>query len=378
MVVLADDFFTDPARADQLIAALNLERPLWPTSLPRAVVWWTTEDQATELLRGAPDYFDWRSGAFSFGSVEPHDYVGLENTIWNGGDDGTLPEPVRRRRVAELQQRVATNRGASDRATVQIVAQWELELANHHRFLGELDVATVVCGAVLERPADVARPATVIAALGLRGLIEWERGNLASAERTFEEVLGRVRGKEVAAAAEVSTLGNLAGIALQRGHLRAAKRRFTEVLRMEKELGRPEGQANAMGNLGIIEQREGRLIEATRLYNYARDIANKIGRRDLYASMTGNLAVVELARGNVETAKRLFDASLRMHRELGQLRPQAITLTSLGIVATQQGRTEDASALLAESRDLYVRMNDARSADRVRAAIARLGSTTNA
>ena len=221
--------------------------------------------------------------------------------------------------------------------------------------IGDLDAAAECYGKLTDlRPDDLAVRAV---SLGNLGLIAMTRGNLDQAECLHRESLkinrklGRLEG-------QASELGNLGLIAMTRGDLDEAERLLRESLEIHRKLGRLEGQANQLGNLGLIAKTHGDLDEAERLHREALDINRKLGRLVGQANQLGNLGLIAKIRGDLDQAEQLHREALEINRKLGRLEGQASDLGNLGTVAMTRGDLDEAERLLHESLDINRKLGE--------------------
>ncbi len=217
------------------------------------------------------------------------------------------------------------------------------------KHLGLLDVVQRATEYFL---ATVAKGSVEYATLvGNLGLIARTRGDLDGAERLHREALkinrklGRLEGQAAA-------LGNLGAVAQTRGDLDGAERLHRESLEIERKLGRLEGQASDLGNLGLIALTRGDLDGAERLHRESLEIERKLGRLEGQASDLGNLGLIAGRRGDLDGAERLHREALEINRKLGRLEGQASDLGNLGLIAGRRGDLDGAERLFRESLEI--------------------------
>ena len=159
MVVGVEQLLADKVRAERLLAGLNLRRAEWPSRVCRPVVFWLPQRFLGDLMRGAPDFFDWRSDTLEFPELTTEQARPLASREWQDGPDPRFTAEERLARIAELRARIAAIANPSDDpAIISSVALWWDELADHLSLMGELDEALRILKdqlPVFERLGDV-------------------------------------------------------------------------------------------------------------------------------------------------------------------------------------------------------------------------------
>jgi tetratricopeptide (TPR) repeat protein len=128
-------------KAEPLLASLNLSRPRWPSTVPVPVVFWLPEHIMGMLIRGAPDFLDWRSDTCRFpnmciGAIRAFDLIETTSHM-----DWDTPAEFARERIRELESRLATHQQRDDPVTRTARITWLDELGRRRRLLGRPDEA---------------------------------------------------------------------------------------------------------------------------------------------------------------------------------------------------------------------------------------------
>jgi len=140
MVVGLEAALDEGKEPSPILAALNVRRRDWP-ELGQPVVFWVPERVVGQLLRCAPDFFDWRSDTLFFPAVDRMELRPLGERTWRAGVDPRLSAVGRRARLKELSSRVRLHEESDDPVILRATAGWWDEMAEHLWLLGELDEA---------------------------------------------------------------------------------------------------------------------------------------------------------------------------------------------------------------------------------------------
>lgn len=187
MVVGVEQLLADKVRAERLLAGLNLRRAEWPSRVCSPVVFWLPQRFLGDLMRGAPDFFDWRSDTLEFPELTTEQARPLASREWQDGPDPRFTAEERLARIAELRARIAAIANPSDDpAIISSVALWWDELADHLSLMGELDEALRIRTEeelpVYERLGDVREQ---LVCRANTALIYWQRGSNGDREKAL-------------------------------------------------------------------------------------------------------------------------------------------------------------------------------------------------
>ena len=317
----------DSGQRDAFLGNLNLARSDWPEYAARPVVFWVPTWILGDLLRGAPDFFDWRSDTIFFPSDRR---VMRDLQHWITPDrtyagDGHLDVEERRRRVDELKSRLNLYEGSDDPSTLRVVGSWLDELGDHLYFMGKVDEALRIrqeeelplyerLGDMRSRAITLRKVADILSA----------RGDPDEALRTLREDvlpaferLGDVRARAI-------TLGKVADILQARGDLDEALRiRQEEELPVYELLGDVRSRAVTLGNMAEIFSARRDLDNLDEALRTLREDVLPVFERlgDVRSLLVGraNLAVNHLRRNEAydrAEAVRLLRLSLAAAKQL--------------------------------------------------------------
>ncbi len=298
------------------IAELNLHRNALAAQVPASLLWWLPEVTVTELARGAPDVWSWRSGVVAFeGAGEVAEPIGVSPPVArNWFEVRGMSREEKQARLAELEQVLPRIKSAELRRDLL------LELADILVVAGRLDEALHVLrqqllpmlpGDLLRRAITLARVADIQAT---KGALDEALSVLGDEVLPAVEKLGNVREKAV-------TQGKIADILQARGELDEALRlRIEEVLPVYEKLGDVREKAVAQGRIADILMARGELDEALRtLREEVLPAFEKLGDARELLVARANLGISLLTRnapGDRAETHRLFDISLADARRL--------------------------------------------------------------
>jgi tetratricopeptide (TPR) repeat protein len=264
-----------------LFSALNLRRPEWPARVRQPVVFWVPSRLIGLLLRGAPDFFDWRTDTLVFQAPPNFRIEPLRSGDQPFSGDSRLTAAERRERLRELRARLALHRASEDETTLRAAASWCDELAGHLWLLGEPEEALRIRREeelpVFERLGDVRSRAIT---LGKIADILQARGQFDDSLRILREEVAPVYERLGDVRSTAVTLGQIADILQARGQLDEALRiRQEEELPVYERLGDVRSRLVCQANIAqalIARGQSGDRDEAGRLLAEARAAAERL------------------------------------------------------------------------------------------------------
>jgi tetratricopeptide (TPR) repeat protein len=345
------------------LRTLNHQREAWEAAVPVPVVFWIPEYLMRPLALQAPDFVDWRSGMFFF-LAPTETRVALPSYQSELGEIWRETAAERRVRMEQLREWLLTTDGAASPLTPN-QARWLVELADHHRKLGEWDACLELVRhrilPHLSADADVLRAA----AWSQVGDILQARGELDEALRIRREEelpvyerLGDVRSKAM-------TMDQIADILDDRGELDEALRiRFEESLPVFERLGDVRSKAVTMGQIADILEARGELDEALRIRREEElPTYERLGDVRSRAVTMGKIADILEARGELDEALRIRrEESLPVFERLGDVRSKAVTMGQIANILEARGEPDEALRIRREEElSVYERLGDVRS-----------------
>lgn len=177
--------------------------------------------------------------------------------------------------------------------------------------LGDLDLAQSLADEAVRRYADRGDFDGRMRALNLLGVIGFERGQLAEAERRLTEALGiayRLEDSLVAARA----CNNLASVAHLQGRPEEAVSLYRGALLGYQRLGDRRGTAETYHNLGLAYRQLAAYDEAEKAVAQAVRHAEAVGEPALMALTSGGRAELRIERGDPELGLSELDRAARL------------------------------------------------------------------
>jgi len=199
----------------------------------------------------------------------------------------------------------------------------------------DYDVAAPILEQVVARARERGDLRRVGRALGNLGIIQENRGELASARRCYEESIAIKRAIGDRGGLFL-TLGGLANVVLAEGDVDLARTLHREVVAGERELGTQENLAIGLANLGGVLVIGGELAQARRHYDESVAILRRLNGTSLLAQVLAAMADLELDAASPDAARRCCIESLGYAVDVGDRRTAVSALETLGIVAVAQ------------------------------------------
>jgi predicted negative regulator of RcsB-dependent stress response len=342
------------------IAELNLHRNALAAQVPASLLWWLPEVTVTELARGAPDVWSWRSGVVAFeGAGEVPEPISASPPVARSWFEVRgMSRDEKDARLAELEQVLPHIKRAELRRDLL------LELADILVMVGRLDEALHVLRQQLLPMLSDDESGRAVVQTRVADILE-VRGELDEALRILTdevlpafEKLGDVRAKAV-------TQGQIADILMVRGQLDEALRiRTEEELPVYEELGDVREKAVTQGKIADILMARGQLDEALRIRTEEElPVYEKVGEVRSKAVTQGQIADILMARGQLDEALRIrTDEVLPAFEKLGDVREKAVTQGKISDILMARGKLDEALRLLAdEVLPAFEKLGDVRS-----------------
>lgn len=354
---------------------LNLSRPEWPRKVPRPVVLWVPEYVLGFLGREAPDFLDWRSDTLHFPEPAEQELWLFDSKIWQGGEDGRMPEPERRARIAELRARLAQGIDTADPSVLAAYSDWTIELGSHLFFLGELKEAERMLRGALAVEEALDRPQKRATLCHKLGEVYLAMGRFVESECFFSNAIS-LRTEEADPLENALSYSKLILLKVQQGETAKIPdllSKFSELLPtfsfLEEESTENRADLESSGKLadmytsallslsegrhwldeGDLEQAE---AAATRALAANQQLGHQAGAAEDYIL----LGQVYRKRGDLDQAEKYFQRVLEIGGRLGS--PPLLVEGSLilGDLHRQRGEYAKAREAWTRVRDLYAQM----------------------
>ena len=347
MVRLDDPLFRDRDAGERLLQLLNLERPFWPERFGRPVVWWVPEFAARLLLRGAPDFFSWRSGFYIFADKM---LSSAKASVHRSGSEreGWLTATLRTDRLAELQKRLDEQTFSNDPTRLVIAAEWWREAGHHRVFLGDELGAEAAFNRYKDLSIRSGDYEIISNALILLGTLAESRNNVNAAEHLYQEALALTR-KHGGSETQIFLLNCLGDVARGRGDMDLAGSLYGESLVICREGGHSEEEARTLRGIGTVAFDSGDLDAAESRHREALAISRKGQDREEQSFHLMDLSRVARARNDLDGAGKLCEEALTLRRAAGNIQDVAFVQIELGIIAGNRGDTDAAMHQYAEA-----------------------------
>jgi tetratricopeptide (TPR) repeat protein len=181
-------------------------------------------------------------------------------------------------------------------------------------------------------------------ALNLLGAIHWERGQIADAERCFDEAMRLARQlQDSLMLARASN--NLASVAHLQGRFDEAAALFRGALLAYQRVGDRRGTAETYHNLGFAYRQAGEWGEAESAAGNAVRHAEVVAEPGLLALVLGAKAELSIERGDTSLAERELERAARYATESGDEIGRAEVLRVQALNALHQGNWQLALSL---------------------------------
>lgn len=169
-------------------------------------------------------------------------------------------------------------------------------------------------------------------------------------EAAFE--LGEKTNAQDMLLARLIILNSLGLVHEAKGDLEKALKYHTEALKINREIGREEGEAINLGNIGVIYMNWGDLEKALTYFEKALKKAAEIGYKQGEANGLTNVGSIYMAKGDLDKALKYHKEALRIHRGLGRRKGEAGQLVNIGLVFRDKRELD--TALIYQKRALLI------------------------
>ena len=182
----------------------------------------------------------------------------------------------------------------------------------------------------------------------LKGDIQWRRGEVMMAEKSYQRVL-EIAKEGLDKQWESTGYDKLGVVHYLRGDLGRAEQMFRQALEIDKRLNNEEGIAERYGHLGLIYKERGDLIGAERMQRSALGIDERLGNREGMAKRFSNLGVISGKRGDLDEAERMVRTALEINKSIEKKEGMATDYGILAAIYLGRGEPDEAERLLREA-----------------------------
>ena len=349
-------------RSDQdfspVVANLNISRNLFPRHISFPVVLWLPAYAIAAVMRGAPDFFSWRSAVFQFLS-SPEMLSHVVKSALSGDFQAAfnLTAEEKEDRIAVIQNLLNEYVPLpSDRHNRQAEGRLFDRLADLYYSLGDYEQAEHYYQQNLEIAQQLEDRSGIASSLHNLGRIALLRGDYAKAENYYRESL-EIRQELGDRNGIFTSLHNLGNIAYLREDYRQAQDYYQQSLKIAQELGNRSYLAGSLHQLGMIAHHPiGDYGQAEDYYQQSLKIAQALGDRSGIARSLHNLGIVAQDRGDYRQAEEYYQQGLRIAQELGDRSGIASSLIQLALLYAKQEDIDRAVQLMTIARDISARI----------------------
>ena len=262
--------------------------------------------------------------------------------------------PDERRRITELEQRLATGsvpQAGGRLADLEALADLYVQSDQYVPALETLD-------ALLERP-EAAR-----LALPRRLALAIKQSTILRHQGRFSEAWARI-GAAVEANDPTLPRDLAVGLDVEGAQILCHLGRYDEALdvaRRAAALAEATGDralvARAVGQVAFVSMRRGDMLAARESYEEALTLFRRLGDETNVAWVRNNLAIVCKNLGEWDAARAHFVEAIAIHRRLGQFAQMGVRLQNLGVLLVKNGTWERAHVVLDEARACFTQVGN--------------------
>jgi len=349
------------ANADRTptVANLNAARNSFAIHVPCPLVLWIPDYVLTAIMRGAPDFFSVRSGAFFF-TVNPveFEYLTDDVTSENYAQTNNLTLSEKLERITSIEELIAEYRLLPPDATSRASRRRLLHrLGDLYKGIGRLFEAEKAYYESMAIAQEMGFIDEEIKDLYGLGIVYAEQRRLNDAEAAFDRSLdvSRSSGNRLAEAASLKNLGSLY---ILQGRLSEAGTAFQRALEINRDENGANSESIDLMNLAILSGLQGQSAKAEQYYRQSLAVSRKATDRVNEGIALGNLGGLLADQKRFEEAQLAYEESLTISIELGDFLHSAGTMLNMGKLYADQGRLAEMEQVLTESLRLYIELGD--------------------
>jgi tetratricopeptide (TPR) repeat protein len=370
-------------KSHHTVANLNISRNLFPKYVSCPMIIWLPAYAISAILRGAPDFFSWRSAIFSFHS-RPDKISAISQDMLAGENyaSASLTLKEKEERIEAIRNLIDEYQSLpSTKANKREQGSLFKRLGVIYFSMGQSIKAIEYYQKALEIARDIGDKRGEGANLGNLGPAYAELGQINKAIEYFQQALeiardiGDKRGEGV-------DLGNL-GLAYNRlGQIDKAIEYFQKALVIARDIGNRSGEGNNLGNLGSAYDDLGQIDKAIEYYQKALEIARDIGDKRGEGNHLDNLGWAYNSLGQINKAIEYHQKSLVIFRDIGDRIGEGNNLGNLGLAYNSLGQINKAIEYYQKSlviaRDIGNRSGEGVDLGNLGSAYANLGQINKA
>jgi len=326
-----------------MVANLNISRNLFPKYISCPMIIWLPAYAISAILRGAPDFFSWRSAIFSFHS-RPDKISAISQDMLAGEHYASASLTLK-----EKEERIEAIRNLIDeyqslpftKANKREQGSLFERLGVIYDSMGQSIKAIEYFQQALEIAKDIGDKSREGADLGNLGLAYANLAQIDKAIEYFQQALEIAR--DIGDRGNEGVwLGNLGLAYYSLGQINKAIEYFQQALEIDRDIGDKSGEGIDLGRLGSAYNRLGQIDKAIEYFQQALEIARDIGDKSNEGSWLGSLGLAYANLGQIDKAIEYFQQALEIVREIGDRRNEGTWFGNLGSAYYRLGQIDKA------------------------------------
>ena len=290
-------------KSHPMVANLNISRNLFPKYVSCPMIIWLPAYAISAILRGAPDFFSWRSAIFSFHS-HPEKISAISQDMLAGEHYASASLTLK-----EKEERIEAIKNLLDE--YQSLPSTKANKREQRRLFERL------------------------------GVIYFSKGQSIKAIEYYQKALEIARDIGYRSG-ESADLGNLGSAYYRLGQIDKAIEYYQKSLEIDRDIGYRSGKGVNLGNLGLAYADLGQIDKAIEYYQQALVIARDIGDRRNEGTWFGDLGLAYADLGQTNKAIEYYQKALEIARDIGDRRNEGIWLGNLGLAYADLGQIDKA------------------------------------
>ena len=341
-----------------LVANLNLSRNSFPLHISCSMILWLPAYATTAVLRGAPDFFSWRSALFQFPSP-PAELVPISQDALSDGvlSNFNLTLEEKQERIAVIEG-LLTDYGSLpvDKRDHRTESSLFYRLANLHYSLGDYGQAEESSRQSLTISKELADKRGIAKSLHQLGYSAFFQGDYQQAGEYYKQslIIYEELDDKSGIAKSLHWLGNIACV---RGDYDQAGEYYKQSLTIKEELGDKRGISYSLGQLGNIAYSQGDCDQAGKYYQQSLTISEELGDKSGIIKALHQLGNIAYSREDYVQAGEYYQQSLTISEELGDKSGIAKALHQLGILYVLRADARTAIRIFAVAHDIFAQIN---------------------
>jgi len=349
-------------KSHPMVANLNISRNLFPKYVSCPMIIWLPAYAISAILRGAPDFFSWRSAIFSFHS-RPDKISAISQDMLAGEHYASASLTLK-----EKEERIEAIKNLLDE--YQSLPSTKANKGEQSRLFERLGVVYYSMGQsikaieyyqkALEKARDINNRSGEGNNLGNLGLAYVNLGQIDKAIEYYQKAL--VIAKEIGSRTNEGTwLGNLGNAYANLGQINKAIEYHQRALEIFRDIGDRSREGTDLGSLGSAYADLGQIDKAIEYHQQALEIARDIGDRIGEGAELGNLGNAYRNLGQINKAIEYYQKALEIFRDIGDKSGEGAELGNLGNAYCNLGQINKAIEYYQKALEIAIDIGDRRN-----------------